>query len=212
MKTLELELKGLVWSAEGRPRTLRPSPLVAEALNVTVVVARDAAEARSFTDVVLGLEFPDKGWILLDGREITMVTEPNKRDIGFVPAGGGLSPALSIEQNIGIGLREPPGQRRNVVRYVADRLHLTGDLRLRPADLPPSRRLRAAVARAVCHSQVPRAIVIEEHSGSPPCEAAIGAARDFGELPILVVCDRPDRGRTLAAPGEPYEVIDADET
>jgi ABC-type thiamine transport system ATPase subunit len=212
METLGLELNGLVWSAGGWPRTLRPSPLVAEAMNVTVVVARNAAEARSFTDVILGLKLPDKGWILLGGREITMVTEPEMRDIGFVPAGGGLSPALSIEQNIAFGLRKRPALRRHHVRFVADRLHLTGDLRLRPADLPPSGRLRAAVARAMCHRRHPQAIVIEEHSGSPLCEVAIGAVRDYGELPILVVCDRADRGRTLASPAEPYEVIDADET
>jgi 2-aminoethylphosphonate transport system ATP-binding protein len=203
---LRLQLHGLAWERGGRRRGLKPGPLVAEAGRTAVVVAADPADAEAFTDVVLGLAWPLTGAIRLADREITTLS-PEERGIGLVPAGGCLSPHLTIEQNIAFGLRKNRSDRRRHVVFEADRLKI-GGLRLRPHDLSPDERLRVAVARAMCGSPLPNAMVIEDRTGRPPCDAAVSAMRNYPAVPVLVVSDDSARVATLASPAALWEVVD----
>ncbi|MFF5209591.1 ATP-binding cassette domain-containing protein [Streptosporangium sp. NPDC000396] len=212
MPGLQLQLDGLSWEHDGSRRTLKPDHLLVEAAQTGVVLADDADDAETFTDVLLGQAWPLKGRILIAGREITSLPS-EERGIALVPAGGGLFPHLTIEQNIGFGVRRRRRNdfRRGQVNYVAGRLNLHGFLGWRPHDLSPDERLRVALARAMCHWQAARAVVIEDRTGYTPCHAAVSESlKAYPDLPVLVVSDDRHRVEMLRTPTVSWEIVDAD--
>ncbi|SNT57604.1 ABC transporter [Streptosporangium subroseum] len=214
MPGLRLQLDGLSWEHGQDKRTLKPDRLVVDAGETAVVLARDAPDAHAFTDVLLGQAWPLTGTVWISGREVTSLPTED-RGIALVPAGGGLFPHLTIEQNIGFGVRRRYRHdfRRGQVNYVAGRLNLHGILSWRPHDLSPDERLRVALARAMCHWQAARAVVIEDHAGYTPCHAAVSESlKAYPDLPILVVSDDRHRVETLRASTFSWEVVDADES
>ncbi|MDH2428480.1 ATP-binding cassette domain-containing protein [Sphaerisporangium sp. TRM90804] len=212
MSGLRLQLDRLSWEHGGELRALKPDELVAEAGEPAVVLAGDAADADAFTDVLLGRAWPLKGKIRIAGREVTSLPSGD-RGIALVPAGGGLFPHLTVEQNIGFGMRGHRGAafRRGHVNYVAGRLNLHGLLAWRPYELSPDERLRVALARAMCRWQAARAVVVEDRGGYPPCHAAVSETLNaYPDLPILVVGDDGRRVATLRTPAGSWEVVDVD--
>lgn len=135
-----------------------------------VVAPAGPAAATALARVVAGLATPISGRVLVGDRDVT-AEPPLTRQIGYVPAGGGLLPHLTVRANIEYGLR-----RREVVHElsrtwaatVTSRLELMPIMDLRPHQLSAGQRLRAALARAaVC---LPEALVVAE----PEAETAVG--------------------------------------
>ena len=50
--------------------------------------------------IIAGLEAPDQGRVLLEGKDMTDV-EPNKRDVNTVFQSYALFPHMNVEQNVG---------------------------------------------------------------------------------------------------------------
>ncbi|GHE43986.1 hypothetical protein GCM10017673_52670 [Streptosporangium violaceochromogenes] len=214
MSGLHLEVDRLSWNNGGDRRTLKPDRLFVGAGETAVVLAGDAADADAFGDVLLGQTWPLTGKIRISGREVTSLP-CEERGIALVPAGGGLLPHLTIEQNIGFGVRGGRTEefRRGQVRYVAGRLNLRGALTLRPHDLSPDERLRVALARAMCHWQAAGAVIVEDHTGHTPCHAAVSESlKAYPDLPVLVVSDDRHRVETLHSPTASWEIVNADES
>ncbi|MEU0520571.1 ATP-binding cassette domain-containing protein [Streptosporangium sp. NPDC006007] len=214
MSELRLQLDGLSWYHGGDRRALKPDRLTVGVGRPAVVLADDAADAEIFSDVLLGQTWPVGGRIRISGREVTTLPS-EERGIALVPAGGGLLPHMTVEQNIGFGTLRRHGEdfRRGQVNYVAERLKIRGLLTLRPHELPPDDRLRVALARAMCHWQGARAVVIEDHTGHPSCHAAVSESRKaYPDLPILIVSDAPHRVETLRTPATSWEIVDAVES
>jgi ABC-type sugar transport system ATPase subunit len=126
-----------------------------------VAATAPAADGTTLARVVAGLAAPRSGRIYVGARDVTDLPPP-RQQIGYVPAGGGLLPQLTVRGNIEYGLR-----RRELVRHVAwgwmatvvDRLELGHTLDLHPHRLTAAQRLRVALARAaVC---LPEAVVVD---------------------------------------------------
>src|SRR5438046_6560239 len=103
------------------------------AADVVAVVA-DADAGRALSRVVAGLARPLSGRIEVDAREVTGLPA-GRRQIGYVPAGGGLLPHLTVRRNIGYGLRHRETVyevTRDWVSVVIERLELAATLDLRP--------------------------------------------------------------------------------
>ncbi|GAA4682912.1 hypothetical protein GCM10023263_18120 [Phytohabitans rumicis] len=127
---------------------------------ITAVQATPAA-GTALARTVAGLAAPLSGRVYVADRDVTD-QPPAARQIGYIPAGGGLLPHLTVRDNIEYGLR-----RREVVRElsrdwaatVTHRLELVPTLELRPHQLSDAQRLRVALARAaVC---LPEALVVD---------------------------------------------------
>ncbi|MEV0228079.1 ATP-binding cassette domain-containing protein [Nonomuraea sp. NPDC050786] len=205
-----LELSGLTWQTRGTSRRLGPKSLTVGSGHTAVVVAADSAEADTFTDILLGLEMPDDGRIRLDGQEITMWL-PSEREIGLVPAGAGLLPHLTVEQNLMLAARDdlPPSFLHSRVAYIAKRMDIHGFLRSRPHELAHDERLGVALVRALCRKRPPKVMVIEDRAGFGPCHAAVSAARRADRnLPVLVVADDRTRVASLPSPSSYREIDD----
>ncbi len=192
-----LELLGLVWAA-GAAYEIDTDPLRVEPGAVAVIVAEPAA-GDALADVLVGLARPLCGTVSLDGSPVIDRPCP-QRPVALVPCGGGLLPHLTVERNVGFGLsgRVPRSARRGRVSEVLGQLQLESVRRLRPHEISPTQRLRVAVARALCASVEPAAVVVEDRQGRTPCRAAVmtAAAQD---LSVLVITDASERGGTLGA-------------
>ncbi|MGN9841541.1 ATP-binding cassette domain-containing protein [Nonomuraea sp. H19] len=184
-----------------------------ESGGAAVVVAADCAEADAFTDLLLGLEMPVGGRIIVGGQEITMWL-PAEREIGLVPAGAGLLPHLTVEQNLALAARDDlaPSFVHGRVAFMARRMDIQGFLRSRPHELAHDERLGVALARTLCRLVPVKVMVVEDRTGCGPCHAAVSAAlgADPG-LAVLVVTDDRTRVASLASPSLFWEIIDVPE-
>jgi molybdate transport system ATP-binding protein len=102
-----------------------------------------------------GLVRPDEGRIVVSGRVFFdsaagINVRPQERRLGYVFQGYALFPHLSVEDNVGYGLRAlARGERHRRVAEVMDRLGLGGQGRRRPRELSGGQQQRVALGRAL---------------------------------------------------------------
>ena len=101
--------------------------------------------------MLAGLEYPDAGRILIDGKDVTDLP-PRKRHISMVFQSYAIFPHMSVFENIAFGLkmRRLPGHEiKAQVEHAAELLQLDQYLGRYPAQLSGGQRQRVAVARAI---------------------------------------------------------------
>ena len=120
--------------------------------------------------VIAGLEFPDRGSVRFEGRDVTQVAA-RKRNVGFVFQHYALFSHLTVFENVAFGLRVRRWWRRprraELKRRVTELLDLVqlGDLSQRyPAQLSGGQRQRVALARALAVE--PAILLLDEPFGA----------------------------------------------
>ncbi len=101
--------------------------------------------------LLAGLERPDAGRILFDGRDITAAPAA-ERTLGYVPQSFALFPHLSVFDNIAYPLALQGVARPEIARRVgqaAELLRIGTLLQKRPAQLSGGEKQRAAIARGI---------------------------------------------------------------
>jgi multiple sugar transport system ATP-binding protein len=130
--------------------------------------------------IIAGIDHPDSGRILIDGRDVTAL-RPGARDVAMVFQSYALYPHLTVAENIavplamrrlngwqrlpwlGAALPGTAGLRQGIARDVgqaAAALGLGGLLGRRPGQLSGGQRQRVALARAIVRQ--PRAFLMDE--------------------------------------------------
>lgn len=106
--------------------------------------------------LILGLETPDHGDILIDGRPVNAVS-PAMRNVAMVFQNLALFPHMSARDNIRFPLAERRVAEAQIERRVADaaaKLHIGHILHKMPAQLSGGERQRVAIARALVRDPV----------------------------------------------------------
>jgi iron(III) transport system ATP-binding protein len=101
--------------------------------------------------MIAGLETPDAGQILFDGRDITGLS-PERRGFGMVFQNYALFPHLNVFENVAFGLRARRRPKEEIAGKVADALalvQLPGYERRRVDALSGGQQQRVAIARAI---------------------------------------------------------------
>lgn len=75
------------------------------------IVGPSGAGKTTLLRLIAGLETPDRGRIVVNGRDVT-AAPPHHRDIGLVPQRSALYPHLSVLENLAVGLRLRPRRER----------------------------------------------------------------------------------------------------
>ncbi len=112
--------------------------------------------------VIAGLEEPDSGSVLMDGRDITRL-EPRDRDLAMVFQSYALYPHMTVAGNIGYPLKirkRAPAEIAAEVSRLAARLGLADLLDRYPRALSGGQRQRVALARAIVRR--PKAFLMDE--------------------------------------------------
>jgi len=116
--------------------------------------------------IIAGLEMPDEGRVLLNGRDVTELA-PDKRDVNTVFQNYALFPHMNVAANIGYSLRlkkEPKDAIQKAVEDALALVQLSGYGKRMPSELSGGQRQRVAIARAVVNR--PRVLLLDEPLGA----------------------------------------------
>jgi spermidine/putrescine transport system ATP-binding protein len=116
--------------------------------------------------MIAGFERPDAGRILIGDTDVTQ-TPPHLRPVNTVFQSYALFPHLSVEQNVGFGLRFKDVSKQEAARRVGEALELVrlGGLgQRRPHQLSGGQQQRVALARALVLS--PAVLLLDEPLGA----------------------------------------------
>jgi putative spermidine/putrescine transport system ATP-binding protein len=116
--------------------------------------------------MIAGFETPTAGTIHLGGIDATRLP-PFRRDVNTVFQDYALFPHMSVEQNIGYGLRVrrvTKAERRTRVGEALEMVRLDGYGTRRPSELSGGQRQRVALARALINR--PRVLLLDEPLGA----------------------------------------------
>ena len=116
--------------------------------------------------MVAGFEEPDAGQILLDGANVAG-QPPFRRPTNTVFQSYALFPHLSVEENVGFGLRRKRVPKDDVRRRVAEELELVGlaaEAKRKPRQLSGGQQQRVALARALVNR--PAVLLLDEPLGA----------------------------------------------
>ncbi|GAA1452238.1 ABC transporter ATP-binding protein [Nocardiopsis tropica] len=166
----------------------------------TAIMGPSGSGKSTLLHCAAGLERPDAGAVLVEGRDITGLSEKDltrlrARAFGFVFQSFNLLPVLDAEENITLGQRLAglPTDKARLAELV-DSLGLEGRLRHRPAELSGGQQQRVAVARALLHR--PSVLFADEptgnldsRSGGQVLEALRRAVAEHGQTVVMVTHD-----------------------
>jgi len=122
--------------------------------SVLIVTSRED-ESTALTRLITGLSRPDRGAVLVDGRDVAGLEAAQlyllRRQIGVVPSNGGQISNLKLWENITLPLMYHSGEvtpedEKNALDYLG-RLGYSGNIMALPAHLTHHERLVAAMVR-----------------------------------------------------------------
>jgi multiple sugar transport system ATP-binding protein len=127
-----------------------------------VLVGPSGCGKSTILRILAGLEDVTSGELSIDDRQITDLP-PKDRDVAMVFQNYALYPHMTVEQNLGFGLRlrkTPKEEQRRRVQDVAKILGLDKLMQRKPSELSGGQRQRVAMGRAMVRE--PQAFLMDE--------------------------------------------------
>jgi putative ABC transport system ATP-binding protein len=137
---------------------------------IVAVVGASGSGKSTMLHVMGGVDTPNSGNVIIDGRDITKLTDEEmsvfrRRKIGFVFQAYHLIPVLTVEENIKMPIlldhRKPD---REYIEHIMEMLGLKDRRKYLPNQLSGGQQQRAAIARALANR--PSLILADEPTGA----------------------------------------------
>ena len=144
-------------------RAIEPTSLRVSDAEFICILGPSGCGKSTLLRIVAGLDRPTTGRVLLDGEP---VVGPGA-DRGMVFQSYTLFPWLTVEDNIGFGLREKglgPAERGRIAAHYVERVGLRGFERHYPKMLSGGMQQRTALARALAND--PKVLLLDEPFGA----------------------------------------------
>jgi len=166
----------------------------------TAIMGPSGSGKSTLLQCAAGLDHPTSGSVLLDGHELSGMSETEltrlRRDrIGFIFQSFNLLPVLTVRQNVTLPLRlagRKPSRSR--VSTVLDQVGLGHRRHHRPSELSGGQQQRVAIARALVTD--PAVVFADEPTGALDTRTArdvltllTQAARSAGQTVVMVTHD-----------------------
>jgi len=149
-----------VYKAFGPNRVLRGCTLdVRDGETLTIIGGSGTGKSVTLK-LMLGLLKPDSGRILVDGKDITQMSEEGLSEVqkkfSYVFQGGALFDSMTVGDNVAFGLQqmgqEPPDKIAEIVKQKLAVVGLQGIEMLKPSELSGGMRKRVSIARSIAMS------------------------------------------------------------
>lgn len=184
---------------ELRVPVIQDATFTIERGRLTVIQGRSGSGKTTLLSLLGGLDRPDAGRIVVDGRDITRLgrqalNEYRRTGVGFVFQSFHLLPTLTALENIETGLEPLNLPHRETRRLALEALESVGLAEKRdrfPHQLSGGEQQRVAVARA-CAKNPPLLLAdeptgnLDDESGGPVLDLIVGQAGQ-GDVPRTVV-------------------------
>jgi putative ABC transport system ATP-binding protein len=150
---------------------LRGVSLSAHPGHLLAVRGRSGSGKTTLLNILGGLDRPTSGRVLIDGKEVSAMTEDQlvdvrRHSVAFIFQAFGLVPILSAAENVEIPLRLVRAEARGRdarVRELLELVGLGGRAKHRPHELSGGEQQRVAIARALANR--PRILLADEPTG-----------------------------------------------
>ncbi|MGI6451284.1 MAG: sulfate/molybdate ABC transporter ATP-binding protein [Desulfitobacteriia bacterium] len=114
---------------------------------------------------IAGVETPDEGLIVLNGKvlfdsEKKINLKPQERNIGYLFQNYALFPHMTVEENIGLGLKLPQEEKKQKVKEMIKAFHLQGLETKYPNQISGGQQQRVALARCIVYK--PDVLMLDE--------------------------------------------------
>src|SRR5213083_1378323 len=134
--------------------------------SLTALLGPSGSGKSTLLRVVAGLERPDGGTVVIDGRDATALP-PQRRGVGFVFQHYAAFKDMTVRENVAFGLkvrRRPRHEVRRRVDELLELVQLPGLADRYPAQLSGGQRQRMALARALAVE--PQVLLLDEPFGA----------------------------------------------
>lgn len=187
-------------SGENLVKAVDHTSLCIESGKFTAIVGRSGSGKSTLLHMIGGLDRPDSGRVLIDGKDIfglksDRLAQFRRKKIGFVFQDFNLIPSLNVWENIIL----PMGLdgRRVPVEEVEEKMEYLGLLEKRkamPAMLSGGQKQRVAIARALVMN--PAIICADEPTGNLDSQSELEVVdlmkkcvRDYGQTLVMITHD-----------------------
>jgi putative ABC transport system ATP-binding protein len=154
----------------GRISAVRDVSLHVDSGEAVAITGRSGSGKSTLLGLIGGLEQPDTGEVLIDGRPVWRVADPSRarrEEVGFVFQRHLLLGALSARANVEvplIGARVHRTERRRRALALLEEVGLADRAEHLPSELSGGESQRVAVARALANQ--PRLLLADEPTGA----------------------------------------------
>ena len=149
MSEFSLELRNIKKSFQEGQNVLKGISLKVKKGEFVTLLGSSGCGKTTTLRIISGLETPDEGSVLLDGKDVTAL-EPDKRNVNTVFQNYALFPHMNVADNIGYGLLEL--------------VQLSGYEKRKPSELSGGQKQRVAIARALVNR--PEVLLLDEPLGA----------------------------------------------
>jgi sulfate/thiosulfate transport system ATP-binding protein len=147
-----------------------------------VLLGASGSGKTTILRIIAGLEEPDTGRVILHGKDVTELPA-RERGVGVIFQAYALFPRMTVEQNIGYGLRIRRRSRQEIKETVDSLVELVGleeHRRKYPSQLSGGQQQRVAIARTLAYK--PQVLLFDEPFGALDAQMRVRLRREIHQL------------------------------
>ncbi|HKS29206.1 MAG TPA: ABC transporter ATP-binding protein [Pyrinomonadaceae bacterium] len=147
-----------------------------------VLLGASGSGKTTILRIIAGLEDPDTGRVILHGKDVSELPA-RERNVGVIFQSYALFPRMTVEANIGYGLRirgRPRKEIREEVSRLIELVHLEEHSRKYPSQLSGGQQQRVAIARTLAYK--PQVLLFDEPFGALDAQIRVRLRREIHAL------------------------------
>lgn len=147
-----------------------------------VLLGASGSGKTTILRIMAGLELPDSGRVILHGNDVTDLPA-RERGVGVIFQAYALFPRMTVEKNIGFGLkirRVPRRERKETVNRLLKLVQLEEHRKKYPWQLSGGQQQRVAIARTLAYK--PQVLLFDEPFGALDAQTRVKLRREIRSL------------------------------
>lgn len=147
-----------------------------------VLLGASGSGKTTILRIIAGLEQPYTGKVILDGKDVTELPA-RERGVGVIFQAYALFPKMTVEKNIGYGLRirkRPRKEIKKTVNELLELVQLEEHRKKYPSQLSGGQQQRVAIARTLAYK--PEVLLFDEPFGALDAQTRVKLRREIRAL------------------------------